>query len=102
MRVRSVWRLGVISLGAALAIGGCWWRVSSTSTATTVACDDGTGNVDCCPAGVSEGSTCDAVDAQCFTRCSNGLRGHLVCDSGGKWVAGLGLFPCSADAGADR
>ena len=69
----------------------------------SVICPDGTGNSDCCPTDVVNGTPCNSPAAQCGTACSNGLRGRLYC-SGGKWTAGHGLFPCttgSSEAGSD-
>jgi hypothetical protein len=65
----------------------------------TVACDDGTGNTDCCPESATPGSGCSTEDAHCWTPCLNEVRGQRVC-SGGEWVSGKGVVSCSADGGA--
>jgi hypothetical protein len=69
-----------------------------------IACDDGTGNSDCCPPDAKGGAVCSVANAECFTRCSGeGLRGHLFCGTDGTWIAGRGLFPCGeGDSGASR
>jgi hypothetical protein len=61
-----------------------------------VPCNDGTGNLDCCPPEAVAGGPCD-VDVTCQTACAGGFRGDRFC-SGGVWGAGHGLFPCG-DAG---
>ena len=70
-----------------------------------VACDDGTGLADCCPAGVSSGGACDPnALTSCATRCVGGYRGHFYCSAADGWLAGLGLFPCgpaATDGGAE-
>lgn len=60
-----------------------------------VACNDGTGATNCCGAGVTGGASCSTPDLECWTACTQGYHGHLVC-SEGAWVAGKGLFPCGA------
>jgi hypothetical protein len=60
------------------------------------ACNDGTGDADCCTQGVASGEPCSVADLQCWTRCSpQNSRSQFVC-SDGNWLAGKGLFPCGA------
>jgi hypothetical protein len=50
---------------------------------------------------VTSGMSCQSGGpTECWTRCTSGFTGHLVCGGDGAWVAGLGLFPCSSDGGA--
>lgn len=71
-----------------------------TQNRALVPCDGGIANPSggTCVPGTASQDTCYG-DAQCWTPCSNGYRSHFVCN-GEKWVAGHGLFPCSADAGS--
>jgi hypothetical protein len=64
-----------------------------------VACADGTGNADCCPAEVAPAGKCTREAQECWTKCFNGLHGHLVC-SQASWLPGEGLFSCEMDASA--
>jgi hypothetical protein len=74
---------------------------SDGGAATGEACNDGTGAWDCCPAGAVGGESCAGASSTCSTRCSfaddaatQGTRSYLYC-SGGTWLSGHGLFPCS-------
>jgi hypothetical protein len=72
-----------------------------SSSAGLVACDDGTGNTDCCPPSALEGGPCDVNTPRCSRGgCHSGFSSYLYCGSG-TWNAGHGLFPCSVDAGSD-
>jgi len=74
-------------------------------TIVTTACDDGTGNTDCCSPAPVPGAACTAASDTCWTSCSftspdsatDGERSEYSC-SGGIWVAGHGLFPCTLAA----
>jgi hypothetical protein len=80
---------------------------SGSAGSGTVACDDGTGEADCCADPAISGP-CANEGLTCWTPCgfsspaaTDGYRGHKFC-GGGQWTAGLGLFPCSravADGG---
>jgi hypothetical protein len=50
-----------------------------------------------------DGMVCGASDLTCWTHCNAGMRGQLQC-SGGRWLAGHGLFPCdtAVDAAAAK
>jgi hypothetical protein len=59
----------------------------------TVACNDGTGNTDCCPDGVTELSSCSGYPTHCWTRCTAGTQTQIACTQG-AWLSGKGLFCC--------
>jgi hypothetical protein len=69
--------------------------------AQLVACNDGTGEVNCCPGNPVAGAPCDFGINQCFTPCNKGVRGDFGC--AGTWIQGSGLFSCNGgpDAGGD-
>jgi hypothetical protein len=103
--------LGWCIAGLLIVAAGCGTAASSEGGAQDAggsgeggvilaACDDGTGNVDCCGPAVGGAAICGATGAQCWTQCRQGLRGHYYC-SGGVWLAGHGLFPCEAGARGD-
>jgi hypothetical protein len=69
-----------------------------------VACDDGTGALDCCPADTGNG-TCAEEGLRCWSRCAfatpdaqKGTRQQSTC-TGGLWSKGHGVFPCDKAAG---
>ena len=69
-------------------------------SATTEACNDGTGAADCCPSSTIVGGSCSSGISTCYSRCAfaedssrQGSRGEFSCPSG-TWLAGHGLFPC--------
>jgi hypothetical protein len=64
----------------------------------TTACNDGTGNTDCCWASARPGETCFNIGLRCSLGCRNGFTGYRYCD-GSNWTAGQGLFACGADGG---
>jgi hypothetical protein len=90
--------VGVAALGAC----GSSPRVNPDGNdGVTMSCDDGTGRANCCQPTVISGASCPAsTAAECWTRCSSGFTGHFECSGDGSWLAGLGLFPCGADAGS--
>ena len=66
-----------------------------------VACNDGTGNTDCCPASAVQDGPCNGTISQCSRGgCHGGFTSYLYC-GGGLWSAGAGLHPCSVDAAPD-
>lgn len=61
-----------------------------------VACNDGTGRMDCCPPSAEGGQPCDGSLPSCATPCSpDGWTGSALSCFDGKWIGTLGLFPCS-------
>jgi len=76
--------------------GGVVAAEGSSAVSVLVACNDGTGDADCCPESATSGASCNS-DTPCWTRCSSGLGGEMSC-SGGIWSAGHGLFPCGPPA----
>ena len=79
-----------VSAGGAHGSGGS----ASAGGAGLVACNDGTGKMDCCPPSVVNGMPCDGSLSGCSTGCSSkGWMDGLSCFNG-RWTAGLGLFPC--------
>ena len=80
---------------------------ADAETSIRQACNDGTGAMDCCPAGAADGLACEvpadpSAVVECFTQCSpSGWRSTLSCTTG-TWIGGHGLFPCgTADSGAE-
>jgi hypothetical protein len=87
--------------GSRSGTGGAGTSNGGAGGSSLVACNDGTGNTDCCPPSAVEGDTCDASISKCSRRgCHAGYTSYLYC-GGGTWSAGKGLFPCSVDAGPD-
>jgi hypothetical protein len=85
----------------ALQFVGCTSSNSVGAPSPVVACNDGTGSVDCCPPGTASGVAC-VQSVQCWTQCNRGLHSQFYC-GGGTWIAGHGAFPCgdSGVAGAE-
>ncbi len=93
------WSCAVVAQDA----GICPPYVEAGGGSLTQACNDGTGNTDCCPVDAADGLACNpAPPWTCYTRCSSqGWRSTLSCTSG-AWVAGMGLVPCGPpDSGTD-
>jgi hypothetical protein len=91
-------RLCTVLLVALLAVSAVACGGPAPIPFALVACDDGSGNVDCCPDSVLEGASCDNVAAQCGTRCGNdGNRAELTCN--GVWVVGSTTVPCGPHNG---
>lgn len=68
-----------------------------------VACNDGSGKTDCCPAGAKSGGTCPEPGLTCSNRCNAaGIRNELFCE-GTRWVESEALWTCDlkVDAGFD-
>jgi hypothetical protein len=62
-----------------------------------VACNDGTGNTDCCPPSALGGGVCDVNIRACSQGgCHGGWVSYLICAGNGTWVAQKGLLPCGA------
>ena len=97
MSIRSTHDLGVC-FGLALTLAAC--AGGQPGGVQLVACDDGTGKSDCCPATLMQLDSCTLQAQECWLHCDNGMRGHLFCVQG-QWVAGLGIYSCDMDAGAD-
>lgn len=82
--------------------GGAGTSSGGSTGSGLVACNDGTGNTDCCPPSAVEGGTCDGSVSKCSRGgCHAGFTSYLYC-GGGTWSAGKGLFPCGVDAGSSR
>jgi hypothetical protein len=64
-----------------------------------VACNDGTGNTDCCPGDAEPGKPRNYDGPACYTPCSLGGRGHLGCGPPGRdgsrvWGTDVGIDIC--------
>ncbi|HVU01418.1 MAG TPA: hypothetical protein VHE30_06685 [Polyangiaceae bacterium] len=52
-----------------------------------------------CPTVITSGAACDSPTLVCPTPCVGGFYSKRYCGTDGRWVAGLGLFPCGPDGG---
>ena len=79
--------------GGSISLGG------TAGSSGLVACNDGAGSTDCCPASAADGASCDGTVSQCSGGCHSGYKSYLYCGADGTWIAGHALFLCGRDAG---
>lgn len=105
-RDAETWNAGGSSAGGASAAGSSGQSGSvdmsgsgnaggKAATARLVACNDGTGKMDCCVPD-AYGAPCDVAIGWCSSGCTtDGLFGSMQCGSNGVWESHyLGLLPC--------
>ena len=91
---RGVLRLSV-TLITLLGLVGIACSDGNDTNDATIACNDGTGESNCCNPSAKEDGHCSSNGLQCWHPCMGGGHTEMTCN-GTTWSAGKGLFPCGA------
>ncbi len=94
-RIEATLRLSVVLFALVAAVSIACSDGNGTNDAT-LACNDGTGETNCCNQSAIDEGPCSSNGLMCMTRCSaEGFNVQVVCN-GTTWSKGKGLRPCGA------